>query len=98
MTPLRGLLCSSLNTPPNFTKRGTGKAGTTSRPLCAVLLGDCGSAFADCCARAKDRPTLINKSQVIATHLTYPFMGIILLIGNKKIQISFQGRPQRIST
>src|SRR6266403_4343287 len=73
-TPVRALPNSSFNVPADFTRRGTGKAGTNSAGVCTVRLGACGSAATGCCActPATHQPRENNKPT--PTHLMVQFM------------------------
>src|SRR6266851_2311707 len=97
-TPVRAFPSSSLKVPANFTKRGTGNGGTTSRGAWTVPLGACGSAATGCCACTAGitKPNVNRKA--IPTYLAIRFMGLPLSSGAEEIRILFRGRPQRTST
>src|SRR6266436_8613148 len=74
-TPVRGLPNSSFNVPANFTKRGTGNAGTTSCGVCTVRLGACGSVLTGCCACIPATPKPRENNKPTPTHLIVRLMG-----------------------
>src|SRR5882762_11669854 len=74
-TPVRAFASSSLNTPANFTNRGTGSAGTNSPGVCTVRLGACGSALTGCCACIPATPQPRENNKPTPAHLIVRFMG-----------------------
>src|SRR5216684_248383 len=97
-TPVRGFPSSSLKTPANFTKRGTGNAGTNSAGVCTVRLGACGSALVGCCACTPGTPKPNASRKVIPRYFTVRFMGVFLSSEAEEIRVLFRGRPQHTST
>src|SRR6266478_10170655 len=87
-TPVRGFPSSSFNVPANFTNRGTGDGGTTSRGACTIPLGACGSAATGCYACIPATPRPIENHKPTPTHLMVRFMGAPLSSETEEIQIS----------
>src|SRR6267143_7040919 len=96
-TPVRDFLSSSFNVPANFTRRGTGKAGTNSRGVCTVRLGACGSALTGCCACIPAAPQPRENNKPTPTHLMVQFMGSPLSSATEETQIFSRVKPRRAS-
>src|SRR5882672_5607283 len=93
-TPVRALPNSSFNVPANFTRRGTGKAGTNSAGVCTVRLGACGSALTACCACIPTAPQPRENNKPTPTHLMVQFMGSPLSSAAEEIQIFSRVKPR----
>src|SRR5580693_4410900 len=92
-TPFRGFPCSSFDTPANFTKRGTGNAGTISCGTRTARSGVCGSAAADrCCAWTRATPKPKTNTKPTPVHLMIRFMGSLLLSAAEDVQIFLWSR------
>src|SRR6266436_840129 len=96
-TPVRGFPSSSFIVPANFTNRGTGNGGTTSRGACTVLLGACGSAATGCCACIPATPKPRKNTKPVPTDLMVQFMESPLSAEAEEVQIFYRVTEQRTS-
>src|SRR6266851_5453067 len=95
VTPARGFPNSSFNVSANFTNRGTGSAGTTSRGACTVPLGASGSAATDCCASTRGTPKPKQNTTPTPIHLMVRFMTPLLSSETEEIQVAEWIHPLR---